>query len=599
MTTTRRGFLKAVGGGALGTIGLRLGVVGGGLAVTARAAEGAPSAFFVPLRLPPVLTDSHVNLVAKESLVQVLPGMPTRMWTFNGSFPGPVIRRQSGTPVKVTVQHRLPASVGSLTIHHHGAHAKPSEDGQPEVNVIAPGGQRTYTYGLVEDGKPERAAFQWYHDHSHFRTTRNIWHGLAGLFIVDDKVDSALPLPKGKYDVPLMLTERSFDASNQLTEPFVTYTADPLNPAPPGAGDGYAPEDDLFGTRFLVNGVARPYLDVEPRKYRFRLLNTSPFRPYNLSLSDGSVMTQIATESGLIPKPLLRKEILFGPGERVEVVIDFSRSAGKSIVLRTGAETTPSSSYPVKATGPGVGDLMELRVRRTPVRDDARVPATLRPLPAWTATASTQPHRIWAFGVGADTEGRAAWTINGQAFDHMRVDAHPELGAVETWMLVNTTPKATSHYIHIHDVDWKVVSRNGAPPPIGEDALKETFRLDPGEVVVIAGKFSDHLGHYMLHCHMLQHEDHGMMTAFEVVPPGDGDAAGASGLESALARSIPDPAARDLVRRVIEAAKDGRPAPASALPSAAAVAGTTLAQLVAGDGPGMQCRVDPPSRSGA
>jgi len=164
---------------------------------------------------------------------------------------------------------------------------------------------------------------------------------------------------------------------------------------------------------------------------------------------------------------------------------------------------------------------------------------------------------------------------------------------------IATTPKATSHYIHIHDIDWKVLSRNGAPPPVGEDALKETFRLDPGEVVVIAGKFSDHLGHYMLHCHMLQHEDHGMMTAFEVVPPGTGDATPVPGLESALERSIPDPAARAIVRRVIAAASNGRPAPASALPSEAEVAGTTLAQLVAGDGPGLQCRVAPPSRPGA
>ena len=593
MTTTRRGFLKAVAGAGLGGIGLRLGVLGAGLAATTRAAAGAPSGFLVPLRRPPVLTGSSVTLVAKEALVQVLPGMPTRMWTFNGSFPGPVIRRRSGTPVKVTVRHRLPASVGSLTIHHHGSHSLPSEDGQPDVNVIHPGGQRTYTYGLVEDGRPERAATQWYHDHSHFRTTRNVWHGLAGMFVVDDAFDSALPLPKGEYDVPLMLTERTFDAANQLTEPFLTYSDDPTSPPPPGVGAGYAPEDDLIGTRLLVNGSERPYLEVEPRRYRLRLLNTSPFRPYNISLSDGSAMTQVATESGLVPKPLVRKEILFGPAERVEVVVDFSRSAGRSVVLRTGPESTPSSSYPVKATGPGVGDLMEFRVGRKRVRDTAHVPPALRPLPAWTAKASTQPHRIWAFGIGVDGQGRSAWTINGQAFDHTRVDAHPELDAVETWMLVNTTPVATSHYIHIHDIDWKVLSRNGAPPPVGEDALKETFRLDPGEVVVIAGKLSDHLGHYMLHCHMLQHEDHGMMTAFEVVPAGEGDAVAVPGVEAALAASVPDPAARAVVRRVIEAARDGRPAPRTALPTAADVRSMSLAEIATGTGPGLQCRVDP------
>jgi FtsP/CotA-like multicopper oxidase with cupredoxin domain len=590
--TSRRGFLQAVGGGLLGGLSRRVGAGAlgvGALALTKGSAAAGPGDFRSPLRTPPVLTGSHITLVAKEALVQVLPGTPTRMWTFNGVFPGPVIRRPSGKPVRVTVKHRLPASAGTLTIHHHGAHATPSEDGQPEVNVIKPGGQRTYTYGLMEDGVPERAAFQWYHDHSHFRTTRNVWRGLAGMFIIEDAVDSALPLPKGAFDIPLLLTERSFEpGTNQLVEDFVTYTGDPLSPAPPGAGGGYPPNDDLFGAHLLVNGTERPYLDVQPRKYRFRLLNASPFRPYNLSLSDGRALTQIATESGLIPRPLSRKEILFGPGERVEVVIDFAPSAGKSIVLRTGHLSAPG---PVPATGPGVGDLMEFRVSRRSVRDRAKVPAALRPLPAWVRQASSSVDRVWAFGVGVDAQGRAAWTINGQAFDHKRVDAHPELGAIETWMLVNTSPTATSHYIHIHDVDWKVLSRNGSPPPVGEDALKETFRLDPGEVVVVAGKFSDHLGHYMLHCHMLAHEDHGMMTVFEVVPRGQGDAR-VPGLDAALRRSIADPVARGLTRRVIEAARDGRPAPAEVLPSAAEVGATALAQLLASGGPGMECRAD-------
>jgi hypothetical protein len=155
----------------------------------------------------------------------------------------------------------------------------------------------------------------------------------------------------------------------------------------------------------------------------------------------------------------------------------------------------------------------------------------------------------------------------------MRVDAKPELGSIETWMLVNTTPKATSHYSHIHDIDWKVISRNGAPPPVGEDALKETFRLDPGEVVVIAGKFTDHLDRFMLHCHMLQHEDHGMMTTFEVVPPGQGDAPTA-GLAGALERSIADPGVRRKVAAVIAAATDGRPAPVLK-------AGSSMAELMA------------------
>jgi spore coat protein A len=581
---SRRGLLRSLGAGLLGSLGLRAAGAAAVLGASARSASGASSPFLMPLRMPPVLTGSHVTLVAKEALVQLAPGMPTRMWTFNGSFPGPVIRRPSGTPTRVTVKHRLPKAVGTLTIHHHGAHSASSEDGQPERNVIAPGGERTYTYGLREDGRPERAATQWYHDHSHHRTTRNVWHGLAGLFVVDDTVDAALPLPKGRYDVPLVLTERLLDASNQLVDPFVVY-GDTQPVGQVGLGQGYAPADDLIGTRFLVNGVERPYLEVAARRYRFRLLNTSPFRPYNLRLSDGGPMVQVATESGLMPRPVVRHEILLGPGERVEVVVDFRGREGRSLTLDT---VERSDAGPLPATAPGLGQLLELRVTRR-ARETSTVPATLRPLPSWVAGASAQPHRVWAFGVGVDEQGRGAWTINGRAFDHTRVDAHPELGAVETWLLVNASPNLVSHYIHIHDVDWKVLQRNGSAPEPGEDCLKETFRLDPGEVLLVAAKFSDHLGHYMLHCHMLQHEDHGMMTAFEVVPRGHGDG-GPAGLDAALARSVPDPVHRRLVRRVIEGARDGVPAPRALLPSHAEERANSLAALLSSDRPGLVCR---------
>ncbi|HUR51805.1 MAG TPA: multicopper oxidase domain-containing protein [Mycobacteriales bacterium] len=579
---SRRGLLRGLGGSVLGSLGLRLGGAAALLGVWSRSAAGA-SPFVTPLRMPPVLTGSHVTLVAKEALVQLVPGVPTRMWTFNGTFPGPVIRRPSGTPTRVTVRHRLPSRVGSLTIHHHGSHSASSEDGQPERNVIAPGRERTYTYGLREDGRPERAATQWYHDHSHYRTTRNVWHGLAGFFIVDDAVDAALPLPKGRYDVPLMLTERALDASNQLVDAFVDYaTATATGQLTPGSG--YAPLDDLGGNRLLVNGVERAHLDVAARRYRLRLLNTSPFHPYNLRLSDGSTMLQIATESGLMPKPLARKELLLGPAERAEVVVDFRGREGRALVLES---VDRSDGGPLPATAPALGQFLEFRVNQR-ARETSRVPARLRPLPSWVASASTQPHRVWAFGVGLDQQARGAWTINGRAFDHMRVDAHPELGAVETWLLVNLSPNLVSHYIHIHDIDWKVLQRNGSAPEPGEDCLKETFRLDPGEVLLIAGRFSDHLGHYMLHCHMLQHEDHGMMTSFEVVKPGQGDA-GPVGLESALSRSISDPVHRAQVRRVVEAARGGRPAPASALPSLRASNATSLAQILGSGGPGIVC----------
>ena len=563
---SRRQFLKRSGAGvgafaAARTMTIGAGAIGGTVATAGSA--GAFEPFTRPLTMPPVLTSPDISLVAQPSDVQVLAGAPTRLWTFNGSFPGPIIRRPSGEPTRVTVTNSLPAEAGSLTIHHHGSHSASSEDGQPGRNVIEPGASRTYTYEFVEDGGAERAALQWYHDHTHFNTGRNVWRGLAGMFIVDDEFEASLPLPKGEFELPLMITARQFDANNQLTNPFTAPGRDKAAVTDSLGKSGYPPFDEFPASKLLVNGTPQPYADVAARRYRLRVLNASNFHPYNLSVVAGTTkldLIQIGTESGLLPAPITRKEILLGPAERADLIVDFAGHLGQNLRLVSGNVTGASS---IPKTAPAVVQMLEFRVNREAV-DDSSVPASLRPLPEWAAGASSQPDRVWAFGLGVDDAGRPAWTVNGQAFDHQRIDARPALGSVETWMLVNTTTYGTSHYIHIHDVDWKVLSRNGAAPGPGEDALKETFRLDPGEVVVVAGKFTDHLGPYMLHCHMLEHEDHGMMSTFEVVAPGASDRP-AEGLGSALAASIPNEVERERVRDIIATARAGRPAPAALL----------------------------------
>lgn len=553
---SRRGFL---GLSALVTTAAATGGLFKSMAKTARAEFPA---FVQKLPIPKVLTAKDITLVARETDVQLAPGLPTKMWTYNGTFPGPTIRRPSGTRTRVRLQNKLPKSADSLTMHLHGGHNAPGEDGQPEVNVIKPGAARTYTYDFREDGAPERAATHWYHDHSHHRTLRNVWHGLAGMFIVDDAFDAKLPLPKGRFDIPLMLTERTLDGDNQLVDTFITYddATAPLTQAP-GLGQGFAPLDDVFGTTFFVNGAVQPYLEVEPRMYRFRILNASPFRPYNLELSDGTEMVLIGTESGLLPAPLRVRQLLIGPAERAEIVIDFSTKRNKRLTLDS-VEVESKGLLP--RTAPALCSFMQFVVDKgAPSKEAAKIPTKLRPLPAWAATASSTPHRVWAFGIGVDPQGRGAWTINGRTFDPARVDAKPALGSVETWMLINTSPNMVSHYIHIHDVDWVVLSRNGSPPQGAEVGLKETFRLDPGEVVIIAAKFSDYLGRYMLHCHMLAHEDHGMMTTFEVVKPGQSDLIGLNS-DGVIATQVAGSAAKR-VSAVAHAAVDGEPAAQSLL----------------------------------
>ena len=505
---SRRDFLKRSGAGAAALAAARYTGVGATAAAVLRpTAAGAADPFTRALPLPPVITDANITLRAAPAPVQILDGAPTQMWTFNGTFPGPTIRRPAGETTTVTVVHELPAEANTLTIHHHGGHTASVHDGLPERETIAPGATRTYVYEHMEDGEPERAAMQWYHDHSHHRTSFNSWMGLAGLFILDDAVEAALPLPRGAYELPLFITDRKFTADNQLDKSPYANTS---------------PTREIVGDTYLVNGVPQPFVDVEPRRYRLRVHNGSGFRLYNLALLAGATsvtLTQIGTEAGLLPASTDRTAVLLGPAERADIIVDFSKYAGQTLLLNS--VTRPSTTIPKDAAAVIPGGLMQFRVGTTVTEaDPGALPTQLRALPDWVADAPDVPDRVWAFGRGVNASGQQIHTINGRAFDHNRIDARPELGSVETWMLLNVS--AQSHYIHIHDVDWVVLSRNGSAPAPEEAGLKETFRLDPGEYVMVASKFTDHLGVYMIHCHMLDHEDGGMMTAWEVVAPGSG-----------------------------------------------------------------------------
>ena len=473
----------------------------------AEAAEAAP--FSAALRRMPVRTKGKLTIPMIQTDIPLVKGERTLMWTFGGSFPGPTIRRPAGSTTEVTFVHQIP-NAGSFTIHNHGHHNEAIHDGQPMSELIQPGARRTYVYKHVEEGEPLRGAMRWYHDHSHGQTNRNTWMGLLGLFIVEDPTEKALGLPRGARELLLVLTTRTLDANNQLVNPFV------------GAAD---PGADALGSgnTMLVNGVSRPHFVVEPTSYRLRILNAASFSPYNVGFADGPKLLQIGNESGLYPAPAQRERILMGPAERCDVVVDFSKFAGKRLVLGSKQQqaTSPLAGTLPPAPAPDEG-LMEFRVkaRRKRFKAPRQVPKKLRDLPAWTKDLRTQPDRTFVFG-SSSNGGVTTWTINGNTYDPDAPIAKPELGSTETWMLINTTQQ--SHYIHLHAVDWKVISRNGGVPAPDEDVLKETFRLDPGETLAVGAKFTDHLGSFLLHCHMLSHEDHSMMARFDVVKPGEGD----------------------------------------------------------------------------
>lgn len=479
-------------------------VVGGGGGV-----EPERPSFEQPLVVPPTKRGADIRLVMRRSLVRTMPHGPrTSMWTYDGTYPGPTIRRRGGQGTKVTFVNRLPRAAGSMSTHLHGDHHEPQHDGQPTTHLIRPGRSRTYDYPLTVDGRPEPGSFFWYHDHRMDRTARNNWRGLQGMFIVTDPPTPGLRLPTGARDVPLMISERSFRADNQLTDPFAH------GPRMVGhhgemawVGPHAPPDDATVGDTVLVNGRHAPYLGVSATRYRLRLLNSSPFSSYNLTLSDGRPFLQIGTGSGLLPRATVRTSVLLGPAQRADVIVDFSGATGRRLVLESVPAAPGLTGDDARETA-----VMEFRVGAR-ARDTSRLPARL-PSPKLVSPVPTRVARTWTFGLDGNDRHGTFWSINGRAFDPERVDHRARLGTVERWRFRNTSD--VTHYVHIHAQQWRTLRRDGKAPPPWEQGLEDTWRLEPGEEVEVAARFTDYTGAFMIHCHMLDHEDHGMMARFDV-----------------------------------------------------------------------------------
>ena len=476
----------------------------GTLLVTGQPGEAPqPPAFEQALRIPQVLTGDTITIPLRRTAVRVMPhGPKTRMWTYGGSFPGPTIKRPTGSVTQVTFVNGLPTRAGSMSVHQHGGHHSSADDGQPTRFLIRKGSRRTYTYPLVNGGKPEPAAFRFYHDHRMDRTARNNWRGLQGMFVVTDEREDRLGLPSGRYDVPLHVSERSLTAGNQLTDPFPSRVMHAWM-----TGSQAPPNDGTVGKRILVNGQFAPYLRVEPGRYRLRLLNASLFSAYDFALSSGRPFVQVGTGSGLLPRKVVRHDVLLGPAQRADVVVDFRGLENTDVLL----SSIPRSDGTV-GTGSRSAAIMQFRVRGH-TRDRSRVPDRLRPLPPLDVPSKVA--MTWAFDLASHGHHGSHWSINGKLFDPQRVDHRVRMGSTERWRLRNTSDM--THYVHLHEEQWRTVSRNGKPPPPWERGFEDTWRLDPGEYVDVAATFTDFPGLFMVHCHMLDHEDHGMMAQFEVV----------------------------------------------------------------------------------
>jgi len=327
-----------------------------------------------------------------------------------------------------------------------------------------------------------------------------VWRGLAGFHIVRDAEEDALSLPKGEKDVPLMICDRSFGEDGSFLYP----SLDPSLQGEHGVEQDYM--QGVLGDAILVNGAPWPYMEVSNTMYRFRILNASNARRYELTLDpaprDGASFVQVGSDGGLLGAPLSHRTIPIAQAERFDVVVDFSRyPVGTEVTLRN-------------RIGEGsAADVMQFRVVRKE-KEACAVPETLSDISEFEALDESDAALTRDFNfTRAGNEGKVMWGINGEVFDPRRVDARPELGSTEVWEFTTDV----HHPVHLHLVHFKVLSRSGQKPLPKDAGWKDTVDVRPGEVVRLIARFDGYRGKYVFHCHNLEHEDMMMMANFEVV----------------------------------------------------------------------------------
>ena len=466
-------------------------------------AAGAPARAATTYRLTMRQVPVHVH--------RDLP--PTPMWSYGETVPGPTIEARSGQPVHIEwgnelqVKHFFPIDhtlhgAGAdqpevrTAVHVHGAKVPPQYDGYPEA-WQKPGESVQAIYPLKQD-----AATLWYHDHAMGIERLNQYAGLFGFFLIRDEAEDKLGLPKGKYEIPLAFADRLFSADGSLYYP--------------DSGDDAAPwVPEVYGDAMLVNGTLTPYLDVEPRAYRFRMLNAANSRTFVFSLSNHQSFHQIGSDQGLLVAPVEVNQVQLSPGERADVVIDFSHAAGQRITIN-------NLSW----------ELMQFRVGQAAGAAAQPLPQALRIIERVPASVAVKT-RLMILREYMDREPkRMLMLLNGTRW-HEPVTERPELDSTEIWSFANTT--ADIHPIHLHLVRFQVLDRQsfdadeyllsgklnyrGVPtlPPMTERGWKDTVQTYPETVTRIIVRFEGYVGRYVWHCHLLEHAANEMMRPFEVV----------------------------------------------------------------------------------
>lgn len=462
------------------------------------------------------------RIQARASESKVHRDLPaTRFWSFGSSVPGPTFETRSGEPLMVEWVNALPGAhflpidrtihgaeadkpEVRTVVHLHGARTGPESDGYPEDWIVR-GKSSVYYYPNQQD-----AAMLWYHDHALGSNRLNVYAGLLGAFFIRDKAEEALNLPGGRYELPLILYDRLLTREGQLLYPV---SPDPQSP--------WVPE--VFGNAILVNGKLFPYLEVEPRKYRFRVLNGSNARIYHLSFAQENsqediTFHQIGTDQGLLPAPVPLTRLDLAPAERADLVIDFQEHRGARVILKSDAFV-----------------VMQFRVSSAKVNETSSLPPVLRSVAKIPESQAVQT-RLLTLDEYVNKTGNPAMLLLNATHWKAPITEKPVLGSTEIWTLIN--PTNDTHPIHLHLVRFQILDRQSyepwlfqtkrqlhfmgppEPPDPNEAGWKDTVQAHSRMVTRIIVPFEGFAGRYVWHCHILEHEDNEMMRPYEVIPAG-------------------------------------------------------------------------------
>jgi len=477
----------------------------------------------VQSQMDPFVPDAEISITASEKFIQILPGAQTRVWGYEGqllsgsgvtvqsipgSYLGPIIRAQSGTKLRIFFHNNL---AEDSVIHPHGPRVPEECDGHP-MQAIGPGDTKVYEFQIID-----RAGPYWFHPHPHMRTAEQVVMGMAGLLSVwDSEEEIAVPgASTGANDVPVVIQDRTFDSNNQIL---------------------YQPNNmwGYLGDRILVNGRPNNVFSLEPRAYRLRILNGSNARTYKLAWSNNMPLKVIGTDGGLLPEAVSRSYVMLMPGERVDIWVDFTSLARKQVTLRSlsfnpGGGMMGGGGMGGGGMGSSLANGAAFNILTVNVGRKATVKPALGLLPPLSVRydASNVPNYATPRPFTLEMGRMMTWTINGRVFEMMEVAEDEMVYCDETmaWEWINNSP--IPHPMHMHNIQFQVLQRT-APSTSSyatvnqgfvDSGWKDTVIVWPGERVKIAMTFGPHVGMYMYHCHILEHEDMTMMRNYMIMDP--------------------------------------------------------------------------------